>query len=167
MACRLPAPSHYLNQWWNIVNWTLGNKLQWNLILYLYKKMHLKMSSGNWQPFCLGLNVLNVSTPNNPPPQHFHQLHTRTAPSYFRHTGKHQVAVTAHGSSVDPSHVSHYASHKYPTMHYLATESVTKWCIMDYGTRALWDLCNRSTRVYCKVAITVLVPYHFSQASNS
>ena len=27
-----PAPSHYyLNQWWNIVNWTLRNKLQWNL----------------------------------------------------------------------------------------------------------------------------------------
>ena len=25
------APSHYLNQWWNIVNWTLRNKLQWNL----------------------------------------------------------------------------------------------------------------------------------------
>ena len=25
-----PAPSHYLNQCWNIVNWTLGNKLQWN-----------------------------------------------------------------------------------------------------------------------------------------
>ena len=25
------APSHYLNQCWNIVNWTLGNKLQWNL----------------------------------------------------------------------------------------------------------------------------------------
>ena len=24
------APSHYLNQCWNIVNWTLGNKLQWN-----------------------------------------------------------------------------------------------------------------------------------------
>ena len=24
------APSHYLNQWWNIVNWTLRNKLQWN-----------------------------------------------------------------------------------------------------------------------------------------
>ena len=24
------APSHYLNQRWNIVNWTLGNKLQWN-----------------------------------------------------------------------------------------------------------------------------------------
>ena len=25
------APSHYLNQWWNIVNQTLGKKLQWNL----------------------------------------------------------------------------------------------------------------------------------------
>ena len=24
------------------------------------KKMHLKMSSGKWQPFCLGLNVLKV-----------------------------------------------------------------------------------------------------------
>ena len=24
------APSHYLNQCWNIVNWSLGNKLQWN-----------------------------------------------------------------------------------------------------------------------------------------
>ena len=25
------APSHYLNQCWNIVNWTLGNKIQRNL----------------------------------------------------------------------------------------------------------------------------------------
>ena len=24
------APSHYLNQCWNIFNWTIGNKLQWN-----------------------------------------------------------------------------------------------------------------------------------------
>ena len=24
------APSHYLNQWWLMVNWTLGNKVQWN-----------------------------------------------------------------------------------------------------------------------------------------
>ena len=24
------APSHYLNQCWNIVNWTMRNKLQWN-----------------------------------------------------------------------------------------------------------------------------------------
>ena len=26
-----PAPNHYLNQCWNIVNWTIRNKLQWNL----------------------------------------------------------------------------------------------------------------------------------------
>ena len=25
------APSHYLNQWWDIVNWNLRNKFQWNL----------------------------------------------------------------------------------------------------------------------------------------
>ena len=25
------VPSHYLNQCWNIVNWTFRNKLQWNL----------------------------------------------------------------------------------------------------------------------------------------
>ena len=26
-----PAPSHYLNQRWNIVDYTIGNKLQWNI----------------------------------------------------------------------------------------------------------------------------------------
>ena len=26
---------------------------------FSFKKMHLKMSSGKWRPFCLGLNVLN------------------------------------------------------------------------------------------------------------
>ena len=26
----LTVPSHYLNQCWNVVNWTLRNKLQWN-----------------------------------------------------------------------------------------------------------------------------------------
>ena len=31
-----PAPSHFLNQCWNIVNWTVGNKLQWNLNRKLY-----------------------------------------------------------------------------------------------------------------------------------
>ena len=36
MACRLVVPSHHLNQWWNIVNWTLGNKLQSNLNRNLY-----------------------------------------------------------------------------------------------------------------------------------
>ena len=28
------------------------------IITFSFKKMHLKMSSGNWRPFCLGLNEL-------------------------------------------------------------------------------------------------------------
>ena len=43
--------------------------------------------------------------------------------------------------SIDPSHKSHNASDKYPTMHHFVTEmctyvhiSVTKWCIMGYRT---------------------------------
>ena len=28
---------------------------------FSFKKMHLKMSSGKWRPFCLGLNVLSVT----------------------------------------------------------------------------------------------------------
>ena len=31
MAFAWSAPSHYLNQCWDIVNWTLRNKLQWNI----------------------------------------------------------------------------------------------------------------------------------------
>ena len=30
MACRLVAPCQYMHRSWNIVNWTLGNKFQWN-----------------------------------------------------------------------------------------------------------------------------------------
>ena len=30
MACHLAAPSHYLNECWLTINWTPGNKLQWN-----------------------------------------------------------------------------------------------------------------------------------------
>ena len=56
------ASSHYLNHCWNIINWPIRNKLQWNLIgfhTFPFKKMHLKMASAKWRPFCLGLNVLN------------------------------------------------------------------------------------------------------------
>ena len=52
--------SEVLNQCWNIVNWPLGNKLQWNLNWnFAFKKLQLKMSSGKWRPFCLVLNVLS------------------------------------------------------------------------------------------------------------
>ena len=38
------------------------NKLQWIFFIEIhtfpFKKIHMKMSSGKWRPFCLGLNVL-------------------------------------------------------------------------------------------------------------
>ena len=52
---------------------------------------------------------------------------------------------------IDPSHKSHNVSPKYPTIHRFVTEmctqvhiSVSNWCIVGYGTGALWDLCNKS-----------------------
>ena len=47
----------------------LGTKLSeiWIAIhIFSLKKMHLKMSSGKWQPFCLGLNVLSDIIIKNP-----------------------------------------------------------------------------------------------------
>ena len=40
--------------------WPLGTNFSETLIeihIFSFKKMHLKMSSGKWRPFCLGLNV--------------------------------------------------------------------------------------------------------------
>ena len=31
------------------------------ILTFSFKKMHLKMSSGKWRPFCLGLNVLSIN----------------------------------------------------------------------------------------------------------
>ena len=50
------------NQHRCIVNWTLGNKLRWNIdgnANISFKKMHWKMSSVKWWPSFLGLNVLS------------------------------------------------------------------------------------------------------------
>ena len=53
---------HYLNQCWNIVNWTLGNKLRWNLdrnsYIFIKKKVFWKCHLQKWQPACLDLSVL-------------------------------------------------------------------------------------------------------------
>ena len=41
--------------------WTLGTNFSEILIeihVFSFKKMHLKMSSAKWRPYCLGLNVL-------------------------------------------------------------------------------------------------------------
>ena len=54
------ASSHYLNQCWNIINFTLKNRFQWLIKIHIFsfKKMHLKMLSAEWHLFCLGLNVI-------------------------------------------------------------------------------------------------------------
>ena len=57
----LSAPSHNLNQCWNIVNCNIRNTIQWSLKRNSYipfKKMHLEMSAAKWRPFCTGLIVL-------------------------------------------------------------------------------------------------------------
>ena len=38
------------------------NEILIGIQTFQFKKMHLKMSSANWRPFCLGLNVLNTQT---------------------------------------------------------------------------------------------------------
>ena len=35
---------------------------------FSFKKIHFKMSSGKWRPFCLGLNVLSFAVPLFQPP---------------------------------------------------------------------------------------------------
>ena len=57
----LVPPSHCPNQYWDIVNWTPRNELQWNFNRNSYifvQENAFKMSSGEWRPFCFGLNVL-------------------------------------------------------------------------------------------------------------
>ena len=44
-----------------LLTWHLGTNFSQILIeihTFSFKKIHLKMSSGKWRPFCLGLNVL-------------------------------------------------------------------------------------------------------------
>ena len=60
-SCAWTAPSHYLNHWWNIVHWTLGNKLQWNF----NRNSNIFIQENAFEnvvceiaSICLGLNVL-------------------------------------------------------------------------------------------------------------
>ena len=59
MACRLVGvPSRYLSKCWYVVNWTIGNKLQWNLNRNAHifiEENPFEMSSAKSRPFCIGL----------------------------------------------------------------------------------------------------------------
>ena len=53
------APSHYLNQCWMLLIWPLGTNFSEILIriqTFSFKKMHLRVLSEKWCPFCLSLN---------------------------------------------------------------------------------------------------------------
>ena len=41
-------------------SWTNFGEILIEIHTFSFKKMHLKISSGKWRPFCLGLNVLTV-----------------------------------------------------------------------------------------------------------
>ena len=62
--------------------------------IFSLTKMHLKMLSTKWRPFCLGLNVLNIlhsSTERNCRPLHHVRTNTlpKTTPSWHEHTHTH------------------------------------------------------------------------------
>ena len=57
------APTrHQMNQFWDIVKWNLGIKLQW-IKITSFRKRRLKVLSAKRRPLCLGLNVLAIRFP--------------------------------------------------------------------------------------------------------
>ena len=85
------APSHYLNQCKNIVNLTIRNKIQWNLMqihTFSFKKMHVKTSFAKRQPFCLGLDV-STQTQCSPSQSRFLTgcTYSSNKSKYFKLTG--------------------------------------------------------------------------------
>ena len=56
------APSHYLNQWWLLVNRTLRNKPYWNMdqntVIFLHGHALENMCNTWCRPYCLHLNML-------------------------------------------------------------------------------------------------------------
>ena len=62
-------PCQYLGQCWIVGNCTTGNKLQWCMNqntkrYFVKKKLHLKLSSANWQPFNSGQCISRLKRSN-------------------------------------------------------------------------------------------------------
>ena len=55
----LAGSCHYLNQHWLIVNWTHGNKLQWNFNQKILRQRDLKIFSAKHQLFCSNLDMFS------------------------------------------------------------------------------------------------------------
>ena len=61
MASRLDGVKPLFEPFLNIGHWTYGNsEIVTEIYPFAFKKMHLKMLSGNRWSFCLGLNVLKL-----------------------------------------------------------------------------------------------------------
>ena len=80
--------------------------------------------------------------------------------------------IATHG--IDPSYKTHNASDKYPTRYHFVTEvctrvhiSVTKWCIVRYGTGAMWDLWAGSIGASAGMMLTYLSRYISVSASGA
>ena len=72
-----------------------------------------------------------------------------------------------YAKKMDPCHKSNTALDKYPTINHFVRErcthvqlSVTKWCIVGYGTGALWDLCKMYINRYQVIIIPCCLDYH-------
>ena len=62
MSCRLASAIILTNAEILLIE-PLGtnfNEILIEIHIFSFKKMYLKISSGKWRPFCLGVNVLNV-----------------------------------------------------------------------------------------------------------
>ena len=57
--------------------------------LFSFRKMHWKMLSGKWQPFCLGLNVLSSMAAVATVLPKYSLYWTSFIPIYYIHCGKH------------------------------------------------------------------------------
>ena len=70
-------------------------------------------------------------------------VNNREAGDLRRHHVHYDVIVMGK----DQPHISHIATKPWPTMHHSERKSAPFWCIVGYGTGALWDLWYWSIRL--------------------
>ena len=69
--------------------WTKFNEMLIDIHTFSFKKIHLKMSSGKWRPFCLGLNVFIDKISKLVQPMTLHQTINKPLPQRPRQNGRH------------------------------------------------------------------------------
>ena len=127
LAWPRPAPSHYLNQCWDIVNWTLRDKLRCNFNWnphFFFKKRHSKMSSGKLRPCCLGLNVLLMQYNN------CFQLSLKVFQKFQ------PISETVYTQSLQHTHINMHMSLWFVVVSTRETDQIlSEW----YATRGRWE----------------------------